>query len=1472
MKKTYLCLRITPHHTTLLITTMSQKAIFTSLCLILSVFSLKAATPYTVATEQGIKNDGSPIGKELNELVKANYGGSIYFPAGVYNITEPIVTPFDYDKNVNLVFDKNATVTTDAPLEALVMVGFSEFNDTSVEKRDLRRFSYIEGGHFDAKKAKRGIWVNGLKQLVSLRELSVYYCKGRHIEISCTDHFRGTGSADTKISQVSIQGESSNEDNYGIYIGARCGDCKISDTFIYGTGTGVYTEGAGHIVNNLHILSWRVGDGKPGDFSKSVGIRIARQGFYIFNEVYFDTTAYDFVIDGDIEVQMIADKCITHSWVPDLGKSFISTRNRIRKDGLQAKVTSCIFNLDYKPQDYRIFDIPAELIGNKSAITFSDNVIRSSDKLYSDEARILGIRDGGEALVQSGGFEKTMGGEDVRLYRLHSGKMTMQVTNYGGRVVSLFVPDKDGNPVDVVLGHSSLDGYLQGQERFLGSVVGPVANRIVGASYKKNGRRYRLEANHNGKGTLHGGFKGLDSVVWDVREVTDTSLTLHYLHADGEGGFPGNLDITMTYTLCPEGIWRIDYQASTDKTTPVNISNHPFFNLAGKGDCLDWILCVNADEFIATDGPQVIEQPVKVEGTAMDYRIPHKVRDAVESSCPHILNANKGFDHNYCIRGKGFRQAASLYCPENGIFLQVYSDQPGLQLYSGQWLGGKDRGKRGEKLERYASFTFETQNYPDAPNKPSFPDPFLKPGEKYTHRCEYRFSVQSPSASEGLGFISQEGGPVLGYSLNSGVEILRKDGLFFKDLNRNGAVDEYEDWRLSSEERAADLASRMSDEEIAGLMLYSTHQKVLTSGLTPAQREFMSLNNVRHILVTKVASPETAARWNNNVQAFAENLPLGIPANNSSDPRHGTVSDAEYNAGGGGEISMWPGSLGLAATFDPALVHRFGEIMADEYRAMGLTTALSPQIDLSTEPRWRRVSGTFGESPVLATEMARAYIDAIQTSDRNERTEGAWGYGSVNAMVKHWPGGCTGEGGRDAHYGFGKYAVYPGNNFRLHKKPFIEGAFNLVEGTSEASAVMPYYTISYNQTDENVGNGFNYDIIQKQLRDSLNYDGVVCTDWGIVNPCVHPGVFGGKPWGLEELSPAELHLRVLKAGVDQFGDVNSPDHLLEAFSMLEEEVGRKAMRDRIEASARRLLRNIFRTGLFENPYLDVEKSVKVIGNSEYMKEGFDAQLRSIVLLKNRAGVLPLNDRNLKVYVPDRHIPAHMGLWGYPEEEKNFAPVSAACLDAHFTPAATPEEADVAIVFIDGPESGKGYDTEDLKNGGNGYVPLSLQYSPYTAETAREHSIAGGDPKEDFMNRSYRGKTVRCWNETELETVKELRKRLGTKPLIVCMNLQRPAVMSEIEPLADALIVTFDVQNQAVMDIVSGAAEPSARLPVQLPADMETVERQFEDTPFDMVPYRDSEGNVYDFGFGLDFKGKIKTDDIRKYGKPDSYEN
>ena len=330
--------------------------------------------------------------------------------------------------------------------------------------------------------------------------------------------------------------------------------------------------------------------------------------------------------------------------------------------------------------------------------------------------------------------------------------------------------------------------------------------------------------------------------------------------------------------------------------------------------------------------------------------------------------------------------------------------------------------------------------------------------------------------------VNQRGGPSLGYSPASGVHLLTVDGYAFKDLNRNDSLDAYEDWRLTPEERAADLASKLTVEEIAGLMLYSSHQSVpmaegmgfgastyggktfeesgaKASDLSDDQKRFLRDDHLRAVLVTGVESPAAAAVWNNNMQAFVEALDHGIPANTSSDPRHEAKATAEFNAGAGGQISLWPTTLGLAATFSPQLVRRFGEIASEEYRALGIATALSPQVDIATEPRWFRFNGTFGEDPQLSTDMARAYCDGFQTTPETK----GWGTKSVNAMVKHWYGYGAQEGGRDSHFASGKYATYPGKNREMHKRSFTEGAFRLEGGTGMASAVMPIYSILWNQ-------------------------------------------------------------------------------------------------------------------------------------------------------------------------------------------------------------------------------------------------------------------------------------------------------------------------------------------------------------------------------------------------------------------------
>jgi len=745
--------------------------------------------------------------------------------------------------------------------------------------------------------------------------------------------------------------------------------------------------------------------------------------------------------------------------------------------------------------------------------------------------------------------------------------------------------------------------------------------------------------------------------------------------------------------------------------------------------------------------------------------------------------------------------------------------------------------------------------------------------------------------SDGIKTVKNEGGQTLGYATSSGVTILTVDRLGFKDLNKNNQLDKYEDWRLPVDERAKDLASKLSVEQIAGLMLYSRHQSIPAASrgfmaasyngkdfkdsgaqawdLSDQQKEFLTKDNLRHVLITSVESPEVAAKWNNHAQALVEGIGFGIPANNSSDPRHGTISSEEYNEGAGGKISMWPGSLGLAATFDPQLVELFGSIGGKEYRALGIATALSPQVDISTDPRWYRTSGTFGEDPALSTDIGRAYIDGFQTSTGDKEIANGWGYESVNAMVKHWPGGGSGEGGRDAHYGIGKYAVYPGNNFDMHMVAFTEGAFKLKGKTEMAAAVMPYYTISYNQdtkNNENVGNGYNKYIIQDLLRDKYNYDGVVCTDWLVTGDETTIDVFlTGKSWGVEGLSIAERHYKVLMAGVDQFGGNNDMKPVIEAYHMGVKEHGEEFMRARFEQSAVRLLRNIFRTGLFENPYLNIEETKATVGKPEFMKAGYDAQLKSVVMLKNKANVLPLQ-KNKTVYIPKKFTPAGRNFLGMEIPEKLEYPVSIDIVKKFFNVTENPDEADYALVFVSSPNSGIGYNSEDAKKGGNGYVPISLQYGEYTAKDGREVSIAGGDPLEKSTNRSYKNKKTKAINISDLGMINDTYKKMKGKPVVVAINMNTPMVFSEFEKNANSILVHFGVQDQALLELLTGAAEPSALLPLQMPANMETVEKQFEDVPHDMECYVDDQGNKYDFAFGLNWKGVISDERTSKYKK------
>lgn len=726
--------------------------------------------------------------------------------------------------------------------------------------------------------------------------------------------------------------------------------------------------------------------------------------------------------------------------------------------------------------------------------------------------------------------------------------------------------------------------------------------------------------------------------------------------------------------------------------------------------------------------------------------------------------------------------------------------------------------------------------------------------------------------TKGIRSLSQPSGRNLSWSEQSGVTLMERDGFFFKDLARTGELLPYEDWRLDDWTRAQDLASRLSLEEIAGLMLYSPHQSVPGNrmpflgtyqgkpfdesgcdahALSDQQKAFLQQDHIRHVLVTDVKDAATAARWSNELQKMAESLPFGIPVNLSTDPRNGARNDSfvEFRTGGE-DVSKWPEGVGFAACFDPEVVRQFAQDASREYRALGICTALGPQIDLCTEPRWMRFIDTLGMDTQASKQMVKAYCDGMQTTPAT----GGWGRESVNTMVKHWPGGGTGEAGRDAHYAFGQFAVYPGGNAAEHLKPFTEAAFHLDGGTEAAAAVMPYYTVSWNydtKYGENVGNSYSKYIIKDLLRDQCHYQGVVCTDWDITgdpNPTIEG--FGSRCYRMEDKTEAERHLIAIMNGVDQFGGNSAISPILEAYEIGCREYGKDAMRQRMELSAARLLKNIFQCGLFEDPYLDPEESAKIVGCEEFVRHGMEAQHKSVVLLKNRKNILPLQ-KGLKLYIPQRHIKESMGFMRWKQPSRTIDPVSADLIAKYGTRVETPEEADAAIVFVESP-SCNCYSVEDVEAGGNGYLPITLQYRPYTAVEARPVSIAGGDFRENFTNRTYRGKTNTAYNEQDLDNIINTRREMGSKPVIVCAAISNPMVMGEFEALADGIVAEFGVSTQAVLDIVFGSYRPTGRLPIQLPKDMATVERHCEDVAFDLEPYTDECGNRYDYGFGLHY--------------------
>jgi len=347
--------------------------------------------------------------------------------------------------------------------------------------------------------------------------------------------------------------------------------------------------------------------------------------------------------------------------------------------------------------------------------------------------------------VAKADFGKTPDGTAIQIFTLTNAHgVQARITNYGGAVVSLLVPDRSGKMGDIVLGFDSLEGYFNPNQAFFGALIGRYGNRIGHARFTLDGKEYALAANNNGN-SLHGGNKGFDKVVWTPKELADGGLEMSYLSKDGEEGYPGNLKVTVVYHLTAANELKIDYTATTDKDTVINLTNHSYFNLkgAGNGDILDQIMMLNADKFTPVDGGLIPTGELKpVAGTPFDFTKPTRIGARINQD-DEQLKLGKGYDHNWVLnrQGPGLSLAARVVEETTGRTMEVLTTEPAIQFYTGNFLDGTVVGKGGKRYDQRSAFCLETQHYPDSPNKPNFPSTELKPGQTYKTTTVYRFGV-----------------------------------------------------------------------------------------------------------------------------------------------------------------------------------------------------------------------------------------------------------------------------------------------------------------------------------------------------------------------------------------------------------------------------------------------------------------------------------------------------------------------------------------------------------------------------------------------------------------------------------------------------------------------------------------------------------------------------------------------------------
>ena len=739
--------------------------------------------------------------------------------------------------------------------------------------------------------------------------------------------------------------------------------------------------------------------------------------------------------------------------------------------------------------------------------------------------------------------------------------------------------------------------------------------------------------------------------------------------------------------------------------------------------------------------------------------------------------------------------------------------------------------------------------------------------------------------------IENEDGDTLGLSSTSGVKIIEEDGYAFKDLNQNGALDVYEDWRKSSEERAQDLVDQMQGAERAVILAHGGWDgDFTTEPLAEDDASRIYLNNGGRGGVTRAISNGGGAhaKWTNALQEAAESSFYGIPAMISIDPAN---------------ISGLIETLSLASTMDPELAAQIGQETAKQYRAAGVTALLGPQVDIAS-PIMNRAGGTYGEDPQLTLDITTAYVNAMQSTYDENGEDLGWGDESVYCFTKHFGGAGSTEGGRDDHSFSGRYAVFPGNNLEAHFITYFDGVFKL-PGKTGSSGIMTEYAINQDADGEPFGGEWAgaYNPFLYTLLNDYGFDSLKITDWGVFGGL---GLKTGGLWGTEELSEPERVALGFKRGINLLGGYGNLQSISEGYDLLVADVGQDIADEIVGKAAYNYIVLMMNLNMFDQPYNDSAYADSIIFSDSATAYGKETQEQSVVMIKNDGVIKEGSDKDKpKVYVPYVYSTGFAANWmfginpGTPSWQPGMdldalgayfeivtdtlgEPTGDAGMDGNPTytkddiTRASEEDiqsCDYVLVGMTGAYSPSyssyltaafGPPTEP--EGEEVYYPASLQYAEYTADTAIDPSLSGQTIDGEKENRSYKGVTAPAdANYGHLEALQYAAEAAGDVPVIASVSMERGMIWDDVEPLCDAILVCYNAQKpDAVAKIILGQKEPQGLLVFQQPASMEIVEAQMPDVPRDMDCYKDAAGNNYDFAFGLNWGGVIDDERTAKY--------